>query len=202
MSRLIIISNRLPFSLDKSGEEVKIRQSSGGLVSALKGYFEHSSAKRTDFSEKIWVGSCDFNEEDWNENKDKLKSSDFSIIPVFMKEDLYSDYYNGFSNSTIWPLFHYFPSLTEYEKQHFEAYCKVNQMFADTINGIIMPEDVIWIHDYQLMILPKMLRAKNFEATIGFFLHIPFPSFEIFRMLPLPWKKNILQGLLGADLIG
>ncbi|HKG68707.1 MAG TPA: bifunctional alpha,alpha-trehalose-phosphate synthase (UDP-forming)/trehalose-phosphatase [Segetibacter sp.] len=202
MSRLIIISNRLPFSLDKSGEEVKIRQSSGGLVSALKGYFEHSSAKRTDFSEKIWVGSCDFDEEDWNENKDKLKSSDFSIIPVFIKEDLYSDYYNGFSNSTIWPLFHYFPSLTEYEKQHFEAYCKVNQMFADTINEVIMPEDVIWIHDYQLMILPKMLRAKNDQATIGFFLHIPFPSFEIFRMLPLLWKKNILLGLLGADLIG
>ncbi len=202
MSRLIIISNRLPFSLDKSGEEVKIRQSSGGLVSALKGYFEHSSAKRTDFSEKIWVGSSDFNEEDWNENKDKLKSTDFSIIPVFIKDELYSDYYNGFSNSTIWPLFHYFPSLTEFEKQHFEAYYQVNQMFADTISEIITPEDVIWIHDYQLMILPQMLRTKNYRASIGFFLHIPFPSFEIFRLLPTVWKRNILQGLLGADLIG
>lgn len=202
MGRLIIISNRLPFSLDKSGEEVKIRQSSGGLVSALKGYFEQSSAKATDLSEKVWVGSCDFSENDWNENKDKLQSPDFSIIPVFIEEEQYSDYYNGFSNSTIWPLFHYFPSLTEYEKQYFEAYYKVNQMFADTINGIIKPDDVIWIHDYQLMILPHMLREKNAAATIGFFLHIPFPSYEILRLLPLEWKKKILQGLLGADLIG
>lgn len=202
MSRLIIISNRLPFSLDKSGEGVKIRQSSGGLVSALKGYFEQSSAKKTEYSEKIWVGSCDFSEKDWNENKDKLQSVDFSIEPVFIKRQLYSDYYNGFSNSTIWPLFHYFPSLTQYEKQYFEAYYKVNQMFADSITKIMKPGDVIWVHDYQLMILPQMLRKANQEATIGFFLHIPFPSYEIFRLLPGKWKKQILDGLLGADLVG
>lgn len=201
MGRLIIISNRLPFSLDKSGEDVKIRQSSGGLVSALKGYFDQSNDKGK-FSEKIWVGSCDFDENDWNENKDKLQSTDFSIKPVFIEDQLYSDYYNGFSNSTIWPLFHYFPSLTEFEKLHFEAYYKVNQMFADSINEIIRPDDVIWIHDYQLMILPQMLRRQNPDATIGFFLHIPFPSYEIFRLLPLQWKKSILEGLMGADLIG
>lgn len=202
MSRLIIISNRLPFSLDKCGEEVKIRQSSGGLVSALKGYFEQSSTNGTDFSEKIWVGSCDFSEKDWNENKDNLQTTDFSIEPVFIGNELYSDYYNGFSNSTIWPLFHYFPSLTQFEKEHFEAYCKVNEMFANIINEIVKPGDVIWIHDYQLMILPKLLRAANLAATIGFFLHIPFPSYEIFRLLPQKWKKEILDGLLGADLIG
>lgn len=202
MSRLIIISNRLPFSLDKRGGEVKIRQSSGGLVSALKGYFEQSNAKRTEFSEKIWVGSCEFSENDWNENKDKVKSADFSIEPVFIENELYSDYYNGFSNSTIWPLFHYFPSLAQYEKQYFEAWYKVNEMFAGIINKIIKPGDVIWIHDYQLMILPQMLRKANPAATIGFFLHIPFPSYEIFRLLPGKWKKQILEGLLGADLVG
>ncbi len=202
MSRLIIISNRLPFSLDKSGEEVKIRQSSGGLVSALKGYFEQSNVKGTDFKDKIWVGSCDFSEKDWTENKDKLQSTDFSIEPVFIENALYSDYYNGLSNSTIWPLFHYFPSLTQYEKQHFEAYYKVNQMFADVIIKIMEPNDVIWVHDYQLMILPQMLREANHEAAIGFFLHIPFPSYEVFRLLPREWKKKILEGLLGADLIG
>lgn len=202
MGRLIIISNRLPFSLEKNGEEVKIRQSSGGLVSALKGYFEQSNSKGTDFSEKIWVGSCDFSEKDWNENKDKLQSTDFSIEPVFIENTLYSDYYNGFSNSTIWPLFHYFPSLTTFEKQQFEAYHQVNQMFADIINKIVKDDDVIWIHDYQLMILPQMLRKANCAARIGFFLHIPFPSYEIFRLLPREWKKSILDGLLGADLIG
>jgi trehalose 6-phosphate synthase/phosphatase len=202
MSRLIIISNRLPFSLDKSGEEVMIRQSSGGLVSALKGYFEQSSAKGTDFSEKIWVGSCDFSETDWDENKDKLQSADFSIAPVFIDNSLYADYYNGFSNSTIWPLFHYFPSLAEYEKQYFDAYYKVNQTFADIIISIMKEDDVIWVHDYQLMILPQMLRRANPAATIGFFLHIPFPTYEIFRLLPGSWKKKILDGLLGADLIG
>jgi trehalose 6-phosphate synthase/phosphatase len=202
MGRLILISNRLPFSLEKSGEEVRIRQSSGGLVSALKGYFEKSNSKGTQFTEKMWVGSCDFCENDWNQNKDKLQSTDFTILPVFVDDKVYADYYNGFSNSTIWPLFHYFPTLTEYEKQYFDAYYQVNQKFADTINQIIRPDDVIWIHDYQLMILPQMIRATHPEATIGFFLHIPFPSYEIFRLLPAGWKKAILEGLLGADLIG
>ncbi|MDB5248877.1 MAG: bifunctional alpha,alpha-trehalose-phosphate synthase (UDP-forming)/trehalose-phosphatase [Segetibacter sp.] len=202
MSRLIIISNRLPYSLDTSGETVQIRQSSGGLVSALKGYFELSSAKGTEFDEKIWVGSCDFSEQEWNENKESLQGGDFSIEPVFIEKDIYTDYYNGFSNSTIWPLFHYFPSLTEYEKQHFNAYYKVNEQFAQRIIEIMKPGDVVWVHDYQLMILPQMLRKANEDATIGFFLHIPFPTYEIFRLLPGEWKKLILDGLMGADLVG
>jgi trehalose 6-phosphate synthase/phosphatase len=200
MSRLLIISNRLPFSLDASGPEPAIRQSSGGLVSALKGYFEQSGESR--FTEKIWVGSCDFSEEDWNTNKDKLKGADFSIEPIFIEPDLYISYYNGFSNSTIWPLFHYFPSLTEFVKEDFDAYFKVNRLFADRIGELMLPDDVIWVHDYQLMILPQLIRKKNSSATIGFFLHIPFPSYEMLRLLPSEWKRIILQGLLGADLVG
>lgn len=201
MSRLIIISNRLPFSLDTSGAEAQIRQSSGGLVSALKGYFEHSSDK-TDFEEKIWVGSCDFSENDWNENKENLQGSDFSIEPIFIDKDVYSDYYNGFSNSTIWPLFHYFPSMTEYKKQNFDAYYQVNRLFANRIIEIMKPDDVIWVHDYQLLILPQLLRKAHPDATIGFFLHIPFPTYEIFRLIPREWKRMIIQGMLGADLVG
>lgn len=202
MSRLVIISNRLPFSLDTSGDQVQIRQSSGGLVSALKGYFEQTGNKESDFDEKIWVGSCDFSEDDWNGNKESLQGADFSIEPIFIDKAVYSDYYNGFSNSTIWPLFHYFPSLTEYKKHEFEAYYKVNRLFADRIIEIMKPDDVIWVHDYQLMILPQMLRKGNPEATIGFFLHIPFPTYEIFRLIPREWKTMIIQGLLGADLVG
>jgi trehalose 6-phosphate synthase/phosphatase len=201
MGRLVIISNRLPFSLDTSDDKVQIRQSSGGLVSALKGYFEQTGNKN-DFDAKFWVGSCDFSEDDWKENKESLQGADFSIEPVFIEKELYSDYYNGFSNSTIWPLFHYFPSMTEYKKQEFDAYYKVNQLFADRIIEIIQPGDVVWIHDYQLMILPQMLRKANQQATIGFFLHIPFPTYEIFRLIPRQWKTAIIEGLLGADLVG
>ncbi|WP_207493641.1 bifunctional alpha,alpha-trehalose-phosphate synthase (UDP-forming)/trehalose-phosphatase [Aridibaculum aurantiacum] len=200
MSRLIIISNRLPFSLDTSGKEAVIRQSSGGLVSALKGYFEQVSDNQ--FNEKIWLGSCDFSEEDWNENKDRLQGSDFTVEPVFMDSEVYSKYYNGFSNSTIWPLFHYFPSLTQYEKDQFDAYQEVNKIFAEKVCGIMQPGDVVWVHDYQLMLMPHLIRKRHPEATIGFFLHIPFPSYEVCRLLPSDWKRAILKGLLGADLLG
>jgi trehalose 6-phosphate synthase/phosphatase len=202
MSRLIIISNRLPFSLDTSDGDVQIRQSSGGLVSALKGYFDQTKGQGNEFEEKLWVGSSDFSETEWIENKDNMQGADFTIEPIFIDPDLYSDYYNGFSNSTIWPLFHYFPSLTEFQKQHFEAYYKVNKQFADRIIEIMKPGDVVWVHDYQLMIVPQMLRQAFADATIGFFLHIPFPSYEIFRLLPNYWKREILSGLMGADLVG
>lgn len=200
MSRLIIISNRLPFTLDTAGPEPSIRQSSGGLVSALKGYFEQ--AGDSEFEEKIWVGSCEFSEEEWNQHKDSLQGSDFSVEPVFIEAELYSDYYNGFSNSTIWPLFHYFPSLTQYNRAHFDAYYQVNKIFAKTISGILKPGDIVWVHDYQLMILPQLIRRQFPTATIGFFLHIPFPAYEICRMMPREWKRTILEGLLGADLVG
>ncbi len=202
MSRLIIISNRLPFSLDVSGGNAQIRQSSGGLVSAIKSYFEETASEGNRFSEKIWLGSCDFSQEDWENNKGSLQGADFTVEPVFIDTDLYSNYYNGFSNSTLWPLFHYFPSITQYKKEHFEAYIKVNRIFAQRIIEIMKPDDVIWVHDYQLMLLPRLIRKANADATIGFFLHIPFPSYEIFRLLPLKWKSAILKGLLGADLVG
>src|SRR5206468_1806996 len=109
---------------------------------------------------------------------------------------------NGFSNSTIWPLFHYFPMLTEYKKDFFEAYRNINQRFAEKIIKIYQPGDVIWVHDYQLMLVPQLIRERLPQAIIGFFLHIPFPSYEIFRLLPTTWKRALLQGVLGSDLVG
>jgi trehalose 6-phosphate synthase/phosphatase len=201
MGRLIIISNRLPFSIDKSGAELVVRQSSGGLVSALKSYFESQSA--TEYSDKIWVGSVDTTEEEWRKAAaEGLIPSDFAIEPVFPEEKMYNDYYNGFSNSTLWPLFHYFPSIVEYRKEYFDAYTRINQLFAEKIAAIYQPGDVVWVHDYQLMLLPNMIRQRIGDATIGFFLHIPFPSYEIFRLMPTDWKKALLEGLMGADLVG
>jgi trehalose 6-phosphate synthase/phosphatase len=203
MGRLIIISNRLPFSLDREGDKVSLRQSSGGLVSAIKSYFENTTAQRGDLTGKMWIGVADFPQDDWDQvAASHAAEQDFDIVPIFTDKDLYDKYYNGFSNSVLWPLFHYFTSLADYDQSYFDAYVQVNQLFAEKIVPILEPGDQVWIHDYQLMILPHLLRQKRPETTIGFFLHIPFPSYEIFRLLPTEWKKTLLHGVMGADLIG
>ena len=201
MCRLIIVSNRLPFSIDREGDNIHIRQSSGGLVSAIKGFFDKANSHPA-ITEKLWIGVADFPQEDWQKIMNDQGATDFEIHPVFIKKQLYADYYNGFSNSVLWPLFHYFFSVADYQVQYFEAYQKVNRLFCDELLKFIKPDDIVWVHDYQLMLLPQMLREQMPDATIGFFLHIPFPSYEIFRLLPGEWKKCLLQGLLGADLIG
>jgi len=203
MARLILISNRLPFSIDLNGDEAVLRQSSGGLVSAIKSYLEKTRGEDVQFTGKVWVGSLDVSEELWEKVRQQGNDeTDFEVQPIFPDKAIYDDYYNGFSNSTIWPLFHYFPSLTEYKKEYFQAYTSINQLFAEKIIEIYQPGDVIWVHDYQLMLLPQMLRDQLPDATIGFFLHIPFPSYEIFRLLPTSWKTGILRGIMGADLVG
>lgn len=110
-------------------------------------------------------------------------------------------FYYGSCNKTIWPLFHYFPSYAIYDEEYWSYYKQVNETFCDTVMEIIKTDDVVWVHDYHLMLLPKLLR-KKVSNPIGFFLHIPFPSFEIFWPLPRKWRTEILEGLLGADLIG
>ena len=203
MGRLIIISNRLPFSIDHDGEQFNLRQSSGGLVSALKSYFEKGNTC-DQMTEKIWVGLADFTEEDWKSEAvaRQVGKLDFTMVPLFVDTALYKNYYNGFSNSVIWPLFHYFPTLAEYQSVYFETYLKINKLFAEKLIPLLLPGDTIWIHDYHLLLLPEMLRTKRPDASIGFFLHIPFPSYEIFRLLPSKWKKKLLRGVMGADLIG
>ncbi len=120
--------------------------------------------------------------------------------PVPLSQPDVEAYYHGICNRTIWPLFHHFPLYTEYSEGFWQAYERANTAFANVVAGIAKPNDIIWIHDYHLMLLPRLLRERLPKATVGFFLHIPFPSFEIFRLLP--WRKQILEGLLGADLVG
>lgn len=200
--RLILVSNRLPFQLLKRGDNVMLKQSDGGLVSAVISYFENESARER-FSDKIWMGSADFPEVRWkNFKKRKGDRGPFQVEPIFIDSKIYNKYYNGFCNATLWPLFHYFPSFVVYDQSTFEAYEKVNELFAERILEVIKPGDTLWIHDYQLFLLPVMIREKMPDISIGFFLHIPFPSFEVFRMLHRTWKEKIIRGLLGADLIG
>src|SRR5688572_13455347 len=170
MSRLIIVSNRLPFTIDKAGDDIVVRQSSGGLVSAIKSYLDHQSQDVSDFSEQIWVGTLDACEEDWKKaNETGALNYEYGIEPIFTEKETYDNYYNGFSNSTLWPLFHYFPSLVEFKKDFFEAYFRINRIFSEKLSAIYQPGDVFWVHDYQLMVLPRMLRRKIPEASIGFF---------------------------------
>jgi trehalose 6-phosphate synthase/phosphatase len=201
MSRLIVVSNRLPYSLERQGDRIQVRQSSGGLVSAIKSFFEKEHTGS--FAERIWVGSMDATPEDWAEaGEQDLLPHDFGIEALFPPKEQYDRYYNGFSNATLWPLFHYFPQTTLYLQEDFEAYVEVNSLFAERLCALYQPGDIIWVHDYQLMLVPQMVRRRLPDATIGFFLHIPFPSYELFRLLPTEWKTLLLQGLLGADLLG
>lgn len=200
--RLILVSNRLPFQLLEKNNKVTLKESDGGLVSALKSFFDREDSEHL-FTEKLWVGSADFPEKRWEKFSAKeTVPKAFQIEPIFVETKTYNRYYNGFCNATLWPLFHYFPSYVEYDEATFRSYEEVNRIFADRLATLIKPGDVIWIHDYQLFLLPEMVREKFPEATIGFFLHIPFPTFEIFRMLHRPWKEKIMRGLLGADLVG
>lgn len=200
--RLIIVANRLPFQLLEKKKVVTMKESDGGLVSALKSYFE-SEHNEEAFSSVLWIGAADFPETRWNKySENPTGKSSFDVHPLFIDSKTYSRYYNGFCNGTIWPLFHYFTTLTEFDEAHYDSYRDVNEIFAEKILSIMKPNDIVWVHDYQLMHVPGLVRAKQPQATIGFFLHIPFPSFEVFRMLHKPWKGEIIRGLLGADLIG
>lgn len=192
MARLVIVSNRLPVTIQKQGNEFLCFPSSGGLATGL-------SALSSNI-EKIWIGWPGFHFEKEEEPEViKLLGSE-GLFPVFLSEMDIETYYSGFCNRTIWPHFHYFTQYTSYNEENWNAYVNINQRFADKISSMVKPDDTVWIHDYQLMLLPAILR-KNFpDLSIGFFLHIPFPSYEIFRTIP--WRSELLSGILGADQVG
>jgi len=123
-----------------------------------------------------------------------------NLMPVYLEQEEINNFYEGFSNETLWPVFHYMAVYARYEQVYWDAYYRVNEKFRDLILSVAQPDDVIWIHDYQLLLLPGMLRQALPDVSIGFFLHIPFPSFELFRLIP--WRAELLEGMLGADLLG
>lgn len=196
--RLLIVSNRLPFTLIKTEGGFSFQDSVGGLATGLRAYLD--SSKNTDY---LWIGWPGSTVDD--EIKEKVQTRalrEFRAYPIFLSENTIEKFYNGCCNKTIYPLFHYFPSYVVCDEDYWVNYKRANEIFRDAILEVIKPNDVVWVHDSQLMLLPKLLREKMPDVPIGFFLHIPFPSFEMFRLLPRKWCIEILDGLLGADLIG
>lgn len=201
--KLILVSNRLPVTVSQEKQQLKFRPSAGGLVSGLSDYLDSMKDVSLAEFEHLWAGWPGNSVSDKNaEAVKEILKRDFKSFPVFIPQALMEDFYNGFCNKTIWPLFHYYPSQTSYEEEHWQAYLAVNELFSQALQELIEPGDLVWVHDYHLMLLPGLLRKKYSQLSIGFFLHIPFPVYEIFRLLPRKWQRKILEGLLGADLIG
>ncbi len=202
VKRIVVVSYRLPFHIAHTGNKPHLVQNSGGLVSAMLALSEKMSLdnKNLLYEKIVWIGKGDDTEEEYQNVSGE--NSRYHLIPVEIDNTTNEKFYGGFCNNLLWPLFHYFPSSAAFNESYFEAYVKAQQLFLDKLAAVVEPDDLVWIHDYQLLLLPGMLRAKKNESTIGFFLHTPFPSFEIFRMLHRPWREAILNGILGADLVG
>ena len=192
--RLIIVSNRLPVTLAREGKHWTVTSSSGGLVAAMGPVLQNRGG--------LWIG--------WPgvprlTGARKILSRatrgiGYTLVPVNLSQDDLEKYYKGFSNEIIWPLFHGLHSLCNYDPAYWKAYRQVSQKFAKVIIEETGPEDYLWVHDYQVMNVGEDLRALGLTSPIGFFLHIPFPGLDLFQKLP--WRREILKGLLAYDLVG
>ena len=195
MAKNIIVSNRLPVQANKVGDEWSFTPTSGGLATGMKSFHKEGDS--------LWVGWPGVSSDILDDNSKKQIHEDLEKIrycPVSLDNNELDHFYFGFSNKCLWPLFHYFIEFHQFDTQQWEYYVKVNQKFADEVLRVIRDGDKVWVHDYQLLLCPQMIKDIMPDVTVGFFLHIPFPSFEIFRIFPE--REKLLNGLLGADLIG
>lgn len=193
MSKTIIVSNRLPVKIKEENQTCIFIPSEGGLATGLGSIYKEGN--------NVWIGWPGVNIEEavlQQEITAQLQSQ--NLIPVFLTDEEIKRYYEGFSNEVLWPIFHYLSTYANYDYQNWLSYVQVNQKFANIILEHLDPGDTVWVHDYQLLLVPGLIRLKQPEVSIAFFNHIPFPSQELFRLIP--WRKELLRGLLGADLIG
>ena len=201
--RIVLVSNRLPFTVAEKDGDVEFQSSAGGVASGLHALLETIEIPNIGNAEYVWIGWPGGRVSPQLESRVKAEAqSRFHAYPVFLSEQDIDAFYSGFCNKTIWPLFHYFPLYARYEPENWTHYKKVNEAFAAAAVEILKPGDLLWIHDYHLMLLPALIRARLPDLSIGFFLHIPFPHYEIFRFLPAEWRRDLLEGLLAADVVG
>ena len=193
-SRLLIVSNRLPYTLRFDDDELRLTPATGGLATGLRPWHEQSGG--------LWIGwpgdQSTFTPSQRERSDRELQQR--RIVPVHLSAEEIDRYYHGFANQVLWPLFHYLIDRVPVDAAGWDAYRDANERFAATAATHYRTGDTVWVHDYQLMLVPQLLRQRLPGARIGFFLHIPFPSSEVFRVLP--WRRQILEGLLGVDLLG
>lgn len=183
-------------SVTLSDGEPSFSSSVGGLATGLSSLHSREGS--------LWIGWSGIPDDSISDSQRELITTrlieDHRSIPVPLTGDEIDRFYLGFCNNIVWPLFHYFPTYVDYDEELWESYKAVNQKFFEHLAPYVEPGDHVWVHDYQLMLLPALIKEHQPETHLGFFLHIPFPSYEIFRLLP--WRTEILEGLLGSDLIG
>jgi trehalose 6-phosphate synthase len=188
-SPVVVVANRLPVDqvTDPDGS-TRWQRSPGGLVTALEPFVAGRGG--------AWVG--------WSgsagEAPEPFESGGMSLIPVPLAEEEVDRYYEGMSNASLWPLYHDVVEKPEYHRTWWDTYVQVNKRFTERAAEVAAEGAIVWVHDYQLQLVPAMLRQQRPDLTIGFFLHIPFPPYELFTQLP--WRSAVVEGLLGADLVG
>lgn len=192
--RLVVVSNRIPITISVENGGVTAVPSSGGLVTALQPLLQEHGG--------TWVGSVDVEEtpEVHKALEEATKEESFRYLPVFLTKDEQVNFYQGFSNEIIWPLFHDLQSRCIFDPKYWTYYLQVNEKFAAASLQACEAADLIWIHDYQLMQLARDLRSAGCKSKLAFFMHIPFPPPDIFAKLP--WRKSVIEGLLDHDLVG
>lgn len=187
-NRWVIVSQRLPFARDETG---RFTRGPGGLISAITSVHVNQP--------KLWIGRAleHMSPQDWQSLRHRDQTE---YAPVFIANGQYDAFYNGFCNNVLWPLLHYQTDLLDFHREDWRAYQQVNEIFAHRVSQIAQPNDLVWIHDFHFFLLPRYLKHLSAELRVGFFLHVPFPSSEIFRQLPV--RREILEAVLASDLIG
>jgi trehalose 6-phosphate synthase len=188
-SDFVVVANRLPIDMERQPDGTVVwKRSPGGLVTALEPLLRRNRGAWIG-----WPGVVDGDE-------DPIVQNDLHLYPVRLSAEDVEDYYEGFSNATLWPLYHDLIVKPIYERRWWDRYVDVNRRFAEATSRAAAEGATVWVQDYQLQLVPKMLRSLRPDLTIGFFMHIPFPPVEIF--MQMPWRAEIIEGLLGADLVG
>src|SRR6202007_1523391 len=188
-SDFVVVANRLPVDLERLPDGTTAwKRSPGGLVTALEPLLRRRRGAWVG-----WPGIVDADEE-------PIEAEELRLHPVRLSANDVAEYYEGFSNATLWPLYHDVIVKPIYHREWWDAYVDVNRRFAEATAKVAAEGATVWVQDYQLQLVPKMLREQRPDLTIGFFLHIPFPPVELF--MQIPWRTEIVEGLLGADLVG
>jgi trehalose 6-phosphate synthase/phosphatase len=202
VGRLVVVSHRLPFVVELDGGSPCVRPAVGGLVTGVQAFLSTDAGRRA-ASAPIWVG--------WagppppaplRPAFDAALATVTGAVPVRIDPQLHGRFYDGFSNRTLWPLCHAFPSNVHIHEAEWQAYVRVNEAMRDALLSILEPGDLVWVHDFHFMLLPELLRASRPDVAVAYFHHIPFPTLDILRILPDPWSRALLRGILGADVVG